>query len=471
MYRQQVAFIITVLMVLDGLAVIVSGYGAMHLRRIAGGGVWFMEDYLLVGIILFVMFANNFVMGVMGLYSDKRHHSILPVIKRLTGSVIVVFACLGVALYTLKLFDIPRGFLAGFALLVLAGTVMNRVVLDIILDRIHCNGFSARRILIVGSGERAEKAHEALMEQKSWGHKVIGLINPDNGGVQGLHAVPLLGSMSDFFQVITEQGVDEVVFALNPEFGQDIKAYLDVCEKMGVSYKIIPAMYNPSSTYRLSVEHIQGIPTLTRELNGINATGLLYKRIVDYVFGIAGFCMLCLMYPFVATAIKLDSPGPVFFKQKRVGRNGRIFNIYKFRTMHVDAEERKRELEAGNEMNGFMFKMQNDPRITRVGRFLRRTSLDEFPQFINVIKGEMSLVGTRPPTLDEVRQYEPWHRRRISMKPGITGLWQVSGRNSINDFNQVVKLDLQYIDQWRFLNDLKIIVLTLWVVMKRKGAI
>ncbi len=186
---------------------------------------------------------------------------------------------------------------------------------------------------------------------------------------------------------------------------------------------------------------------------------------------IAGFFIFSLLYQFVSLAIKLDSPGPVFFKQKRVGRNGRIFNIYKFRTMYKDAEERKQELAVENEMNGFMFKMQNDPRITRVGRFLRKTSLDEFPQFINVIKGEMSLVGTRPPTLEEVRHYEPWHRRRISMKPGITGLWQVSGRNRINDFNQVVSLDLQYIDHWRFLNDLKIIMLTLWVVLKRKGAI
>jgi len=471
MYRQQVAFIITVLMVLDGLAVIIGGYGAMHLRRLVAGGDWYLDDYVLMGVILFVMFAGNFIMGNLGLYSDKRHNSILPVIKRLVASVIIVFACLGVALYSLKFYDVSRGFLAVFAFLVLAGTVMNRVLLDIVLDKIHRNGFNARRILLVGSGERAEKAHAALMEQKSWGHKVIGLINPDNGGVQGLPSVPLLGSMSDFFSVLTEQGVDEVVFALHPEFGQDIKEYLDLCEKMGVSFKIIPAMYNPYAPYRLSVEHIQGIPTLTRELNGINATGLLYKRIVDYVLGIAGFCIFSLMYPFVALAIKLDSPGPVFFKQKRVGRNGRIFNIYKFRTMYKDAEERKQELAVENEMNGFMFKMQNDPRITRVGRFLRKTSLDEFPQFINVIKGEMSLVGTRPPTLEEVRHYEPWHRRRISMKPGITGLWQVSGRNRINDFNQVVSLDLQYIDHWRFLNDLKIIMLTLWVVLKRKGAI
>lgn len=175
--------------------------------------------------------------------------------------------------------------------------------------------------------------------------------------------------------------------------------------------------------------------------------------------------------PVLALAIKLDSPGPVLFKQKRVGQNGRIFSMYKFRSMYVDAEERKQELLAQNQMQGLMFKVQDDPRITRVGRFLRKTSLDEIPQFINVIKGEMSLVGTRPPTLEEVNQYEAWHRRRISMKPGITGLWQVSGRNKVNDFNEVVRLDLAYIDQWHFLKDIKIIFKTIWVVLKRKGAV
>lgn len=150
--------------------------------------------------------------------------------------------------------------------------------------------------------------------------------------------------------------------------------------------------------------------------------------------------------------------------------HGRIFNLYKFRSMVADAESKKPELLPESEINGAMFKMENDPRMTRVGRFLRKTSLDEFPQFVNVLKGEMSLVGTRPPTLDEVKQYEDWHRRRISIKPGITGLWQISGRNTITDFAEVVKLDLQYIDGWRFRDDLVILWKTIWVVLASKGA-
>ena len=150
--------------------------------------------------------------------------------------------------------------------------------------------------------------------------------------------------------------------------------------------------------------------------------------------------------------------------------HGRRFNLYKFRSMTIDAESQKAKLIAKSEMNGPIFKMDNDPRITRVGRFLRKTSLDEFPQFINVLKSEMSMVGTRPPTPDEVKQYEDWHRRRISMKPGITGLWQVSGRNKITDFTEVVKLDLKYIDRWQFWHDLAILWKTVWVVLARKGA-
>jgi lipopolysaccharide/colanic/teichoic acid biosynthesis glycosyltransferase len=176
------------------------------------------------------------------------------------------------------------------------------------------------------------------------------------------------------------------------------------------------------------------------------------------------------MYPFIATAIKFDSPGPVFFKQKRMGSHGRVFYLYKFRSMFQDAEEHKQELMKMNLMNGALFKLEEDPRITRVGKFLRKTSLDEFPQFINVLKGEMSLVGTRPPTLDEVEKYKPEHLKRISAKPGITGLWQVSGRNQITEFEDVVKLDCNYLNNWRFMDDLKILVKTVIVVLQRKGA-
>ena len=176
------------------------------------------------------------------------------------------------------------------------------------------------------------------------------------------------------------------------------------------------------------------------------------------------------LLPFIAIAIFIDNPGPVFFRQKRVGKNGRIFNIFKFRSMCRDAEQKKAELESGNEMEGLMFKLENDPRITRVGRFLRKTSLDEFPQFFNILAGDMSLVGTRPPTLDEYEQYDAHYKRRLSMKPGLTGMWQVSGRSDIKDFDEVVKLDLEYIDNWSMSLDIKILFKTIGAVLGHKGA-
>jgi lipopolysaccharide/colanic/teichoic acid biosynthesis glycosyltransferase len=192
---------------------------------------------------------------------------------------------------------------------------------------------------------------------------------------------------------------------------------------------------------------------------------------LDLLGGLIGTIAVFIMYPFVAVAIKLDSPGPVFFNQKRMGSHGRIFNLYKFRTMYQDAEQRRQGLMAQNKMNGAMFKMEDDPRITRIGQWLRKTSLDEFPQFLNVLRGEMSLVGTRPPMIEEVEEYQPQHLKRISAKPGITGLWQISGRNKITDFDEVVELDCNYLDNWRFADDIKILFKTVLVVLQRKGAI
>ena len=196
----------------------------------------------------------------------------------------------------------------------------------------------------------------------------------------------------------------------------------------------------------------------------------LWKRTFDILA--SGSAILCLSPILILTAlaIRTESNGKIVYKSKRVGSNYKIFDFYKFRSMYADAEERKKELMAQNEMNGLMFKMENDPRITKVGAFLRKTSLDEFPQFINILKGDMSLVGTRPPTLDEFAQYSPYHKKRLSFRPGLTGMWQVSGRSDITDFEEIVKLDVEYIDNWSFWLDIKILLKTFLEVFTQKGA-
>ena len=197
---------------------------------------------------------------------------------------------------------------------------------------------------------------------------------------------------------------------------------------------------------------------------------IFFKRIMDIIGALIGLAITAIVTVFLAPVLLLESPGPLFFSQVRVGKNGRRFRIYKFRSMYVDAEERKKDLMDKNEMSGFMFKMENDPRVTKVGRFIRRTSIDELPQFWNILKGEMSLVGTRPPTEEEFLQYEGYHRRRLSATPGLTGLWQVSGRSNTKDFEEIVAMDVEYIDNWSLKEDIKILFKTIGVVLKRKGA-
>ena len=215
--------------------------------------------------------------------------------------------------------------------------------------------------------------------------------------------------------------------------------------------------------------YLGSIPVITFANRIYSWKSLFVKRCIDIVGAIVGLVFMTIAMIFVAPAIKIESKGPLFFKQKRVGKNGRYFYIYKFRSMYIDAEERKKELMAQNEMNGLMFKMKDDPRITKVGKFIRKTSIDELPQFINVLKGDMSLVGTRPPTVGEFKQYKGHHKRRLSMKPGITGMWQAYGRNSVMDFDEVVKMDLEYIDNWSILLDIKILFKTVATVFTNHG--
>ena len=210
---------------------------------------------------------------------------------------------------------------------------------------------------------------------------------------------------------------------------------------------------------------------ITYHTIALNQYEQMVKRFIDIVGSIVGIVLTSPVMLITALAIKLDSKGPVFFVQKRVGQNGRVFKMLKFRSMCVDAEAKKEELMKNNEMEGgVMFKMKNDPRVTKVGRFIRKTSIDELPQFFNILVGHMSLVGTRPPTLDEVSKYGRSQWRRISIKPGLTGLWQVSGRSDITDFDEVVNLDLEYIDRWSLTLDAKILLGTVGLILGRKGA-
>lgn len=273
----------------------------------------------------------------------------------------------------------------------------------------------------------------------------------------------------DFLVKATLMALDEV-FLYAPDLPQKkAQEVINSFDEMGVDCHYCVELPGTASD-RSAINDFGGYCVITYTRFQSSYKRLLIKRVMDIVGGMIGLLITLLFFPFVAIAIKLDSPGPVLFSQVRIGRNGRRFKIYKFRSMYMDAEERKKELEKQNEMQGLMFKMENDPRITRVGKFIRKTSIDELPQFYNVVKGDMSLVGTRPPTADEFEKYNQYYRRRISMTPGLTGMWQVSGRSEIENFDDVVKYDLEYIDNWSLTLDIKILLRTVLVVLAGRGS-
>jgi exopolysaccharide biosynthesis polyprenyl glycosylphosphotransferase len=292
--------------------------------------------------------------------------------------------------------------------------------------------------------------------------QIIGVLGTGRDEGKGSFAgYEVLGGIEELGDVCKRIPVDEVVFCLPKDYLPRVESYFRDVSRMGITYRMVLDFDTPSTLRReLSFFHGQ-IPMLSFYYGKIDTASLFLKRCMDVVGALVGLLITGVLFPVIALAIKLDSKGPVFFCQLRVGENGRIFRCCKFRSMCEDAENRKHQLIDRNKMEGALFKIDEDPRITRVGRFLRKTSLDELPQFWNVLKGEMSLVGTRPPTPEEVRQYEDWHRKRISIKPGITGLWQVSGRNQIRNFDEVARLDIDYIEKWSFWLDLKILTKTL----------
>lgn len=280
-----------------------------------------------------------------------------------------------------------------------------------------------------------------------------------------------LGCLEELEQLIRENNLDQIYII--QKHGEELpftQQYVDICIDMGVTVRLVVDFYKRRRAYSY-VSTVGTYPVITYHTISLNTYEMAIKRLMDIIGGMVGILIFSPVMLVTAVAIKLDSPGPVIFKQTRVGQNGRNFKIYKFRSMYIDAEERKKELMAQNEIaGGVMFKMKDDPRITKVGRVIRKFSIDELPQFFNVVGGSMSLVGTRPPTLDEVEKYERKQWRRISIKPGITGMWQVNGRSKIDNFDDIVEMDVEYIDNWSLMSDIKIILKTFIVLLKHDDA-
>ena len=339
--------------------------------------------------------------------------------------------------------------------------------------------YGKRKLLLVTTREEAEKTLETVRINSFNEFEIIGIALADNDveEQEKICDIPVVCNASDIPDYIQTRWIDSIIFTAGNQKRVPDKL-VNTCISMGVTVHCRLEQLEGLDGNQY-VNKMGGFPVLTSSLRIVSARQVFLKRALDILGGLTGMLLTGIITIFLAPAIYIASPGPVFFSQIRVGKNGKRFKIYKFRSMYMDAEERKKELMSKNEMQGFMFKMDADPRIigngldgTRhgLGWFIRKTSLDEFPQFLNVLKGDMSLVGTRPPTEDEWNQYEHYHRARLAAKPGLTGMWQVSGRSDITDFEEVVRLDTEYIKNWNIGMDIGIILKTVLVVLMRSGS-
>ncbi len=339
-----------------------------------------------------------------------------------------------------------------------------------------------RRILIVGTGERAQRLENVVGFHKHWGLHVVGFVKlgeqarlPAGGKAKNaaeetlLPAERIVGDIEDIADIMDRYIVDEVVFAISLGEAGYLEKAIEKCEEVGITFHLI-ADFLDTAISKVELDKIGNIPLLTFSSAPQNIAATFAKRIFDLAISSAVLLAGSIVLIPVAILVKLTSKGPVFFRQKRVGLNGRVFTLYKFRSMVTGAEKMQEQLKDRNVMTGPVFKIKEDPRITRLGRFMRKWSIDELPQLLNVFTGHMSIVGPRPLPTYEVERFERWQRRRLSMKPGLTCLWQTGGRSKITDFDDWMKLDLQYIDNWSFGLDVKILLKTVPAVLFSKGA-
>ncbi|SET90900.1 exopolysaccharide biosynthesis polyprenyl glycosylphosphotransferase [Lacrimispora sphenoides] len=361
----------------------------------------------------------------------------------------------------------------GYFIIINVGlTFAFRTIFKQFMTKVYKASKYSNRLLIVTTSSQIETIIENLVEYNEWNRTLVGIVLTDKSQVgEAVCGLPIVADMDSLLDYVVHHDVDEVFINDSTVVQKDtLQGWITNLEIMGVIVDLNIDIFNIPSSGKKILNRVGKYAVVTFARNIFSTRQIVAKRMLDIAGSLVGMIVLAIATVFVAPAIKLNSSGPVFFGQTRVGKNGRKFTFYKFRSMYQDAEQRKKELMKKNEVKGLMFKMEDDPRITKVGKFLRNTSIDELPQFWNVLRGDMSLVGTRPPTVDEFERYEVKHKCRLSMTPGLTGLWQISGRSNIKDFDEVVKLDMQYIDNWSILKDIKILILTVWVVLTRKGS-
>ncbi len=458
--------------VLDMICLVVSFFIAIFIRHgFDAFDLSFFETYQSAMVV--IMLVNAVYVLLMEPYKGILKRGYFLEFGAVVKQSAVIFAGLIICMYALKqtfMFSRIVSFLFPMTNLVIS--FIAHLVYKVILRKTAKKRKPKDYVILVGNTANVKRMIDSVMQNVFLSISIVGVVltDSDENTFEGIKVV----KKEDIFDFIQNKVVDEIFIDATIE---DRMTYADDFLGMGLTVNF--AMDDIFSYEMAEMRKYCGIPVVSVGVNRLSNHEVVIKRFIDIVFGLLGCIITVFLTIIIGPMIFISSPGPIFFKQKRVGKNGRRFYIWKFRTMYLDAEERKKELMVKNEMKGQMFKMDNDPRIIGsgedgtkkgLGHFLRKSSLDEFPQFFNVLKGDMSLVGTRPPTVDEVKEYERHHKSRLAMKPGLTGMWQVSGRSDIFDFEKVVELDNYYIKNFSLGLDFKIIGKTFVVLLKRQGA-
>lgn len=410
-----------------------------------------------------------FFLSMHGAYKEIRTRSLPREIVIIIKSGVLATIAVGSIIFLFKLTLTSRLFIAINMIVTLGTLTVAKILLNDFFDHMHKKGYNQVNLLIVGTGKRAREFIKVVKNHANWGLNIVGLIDDEHGMYgKDIEGFRVLGRLQDIPFILHRIVVDRVIFVVPRLWLNRIDDAILACEREGISTSISMDLYNLRIA-KVRQTDFSGFPLLEFETFSAKQWQLFLKRSIDIALSVVLLIVFSPLILAAVMAIKATSNGPVLFTQTRSGMNGRKFKLYKFRTMIVGAEVKRRELEKMNEMDGPVFKIKKDPRITAVGRMLRKLSIDEIPQLFNILKGDMSIVGPRPPLPVEVELYKMWQRRRLSLKPGLTCIWQVSGRNRIQ-FEKWMEMDLEYIDQWSLWLDTKILVRTVFVVLFGYGA-
>lgn len=470
MYQKQTGSIIKHLdfLLLDLIVMEVSFILAYMLRH-GPENPFANSQYRILGVVLFMV--QFLVVVFRECYRNILRRGYLQELRSVVQQNVIVM------LLTIAFIFVTRAFGAYSRQVILVMWVLVTVLMygerlvwkNVIRKRLR-TGEDQQHMLVIGEEKGLEDIIQKLRQEKYWPFRITGaVVYKRNRRGDTIGDVPVVADWDEIFDYARKEVVDEVLLNL-PNEDEDQKALTRNFLDMGIAVHVNLDWSQTDLPNRV-VENIGNCTVLTTSIKTATTYQIFMKRVMDIAGSLVGLLFTGILFVIIGPMIYIQSPGPILFSQIRVGRGGRKFRIYKFRSMYMDAEERKKELMAQNKMNGLMFKMDNDPRIFPVGRIIRKLSIDEFPQFWNILKGDMSLVGTRPPTVDEFEQYEARHKVRLSIKPGLTGMWQVSGRSDITDFEEVVALDDKYIAEWNLRLDIKILWKTVLVVLGNKGAV